>query len=63
MWDENGIYPSNETGYAYTMDMKDEVVGKVNNGNFNRGSAVLKILYFNSRSLVVQHLPVKEREK
>ena len=26
MWDENSIYPKIETGYAYTIDMKDELI-------------------------------------
>ena len=28
MWDEKSIYPRNETGYAYTKDMIDELVEK-----------------------------------
>ena len=63
MWDEKSIYPRIETGYAYTEDMNDELVSKFNNGNFNRRSAILKIKYYNSRDLIVQHLPVKEKEK
>ena len=29
MWDENSIYPRIETGYAFTNDMKDELVEKL----------------------------------
>ena len=61
MWDENSIYPRIETGYAYTRDMNNELVEKFNTGNFNQGSAILKIKYYNPKKLVVQHLPVKER--
>ena len=43
--------------------MNNELVEKFNNGNFNQGSAILKINYFNPRDLIVQHLPVKEKEK
>ena len=43
MWVEKSIYPTIETGYAYTEDMNDELVQKFNNGNFNRGLAILKI--------------------
>ena len=43
MWDENGIYPRIETGYAYTKDMNDELVQKFNTDNFSQGSAVLFI--------------------
>ena len=61
MWDENSIYPRIETGYAYARDMNDELVVKINTGNFNQGSAILKIKYYNPKNLVVQHLPIKER--
>ena len=43
MWDENSIYPRIETGYAYKTDMNDELVEKFKSGNFNLGSAILKI--------------------
>ena len=42
MWDEKSIYPRIETGYAFTRDMKDEVVEKFNAGNFTQGSAFFK---------------------
>ena len=58
MWDENSIYPRNETGYAYTRDMNDELVEKINTSNFTQGSAILKIKYYNPRDLIVQHLPI-----
>ena len=45
MWDENSIYPRIETGYAYTKDTNNELVEKINSGNFNQGSAILKIKY------------------
>ena len=63
MWDENSIYPKIETGYSFTKDMNDELVEKFNTGNFTKGSANLKIKYYNPKNLIVQHLPVKEREK
>ena len=63
MWDENSIYPRTETGYAYTRDMNDELVEKFNSGNFTQGSAILKIKFYNPRDLIVQHLPIKEKEK
>ena len=62
MWDEKSIYPRIETGYAFTRDMNDELVEKFNNQTFTRGSAILKIKYYNPRDLIVQHLPVKEKE-
>ena len=61
MWDEKSIYPRIETGYAFTTDMNDELVNKFNTGNFNQGSAILKIKYYNPKNLIVQHLPTKER--
>ena len=63
MWEENSIYPRIETGYSYTKDMNNELVEKLNTGNFNQGSAILKIKYYNPKSLIVQHLPIKEKEK
>ena len=63
MWDEKSIYPRIETGYAYTKDMNDELVEKFNNQTFTQGSAILKVKYYNPKNLIVQHLPVKEKEK
>ena len=63
MWDEKSIYPRIETGYAFTRDMNDELVEKFNNQTFTRGSAILKIKYYNPRDLIVQHIPIKEKEK
>ena len=61
MWDENSIYPRIETGYAYKRDMNDELVKNFSNQTFTRGSAILKIKYYNTRDLIVQHLPIKEK--
>ena len=63
MWVENSIYPRIETGYACIEDMNDEFVEKFNSGNFNQGSAILKIKCYNSKNFIGQHLPVKKREK
>ena len=63
MWVEKSIYPRIETGVAYTEDMKDELVEEFNGGNFNQGSAILKLKYYAPKNLLVQHLPLKEREK
>ena len=43
--------------------MNDELVEKFNSSNFTQGSGILKIKYYNPENLIVQHLPVKEREK
>ena len=43
--------------------MNEEVVEKFNNGEFNKGSAILKIKHYNPKNLIVQHLQVKEREE
>ena len=63
IWDENNIYPRIETCYAYTTDMNSELVQNFNTDVFTRGSAILNIKYFNPKNLIVQHLPVKEKEK
>ena len=63
MWDEKSIYPSIETGYAYTKRMNDELIEKFNSGNFLQGSAILKIRYYIPKNLTVHHIPVKERGK
>ena len=43
--------------------MNDELVEKFNTGNFTQGSAIFEIKYYNPKNLIVQHLPVKEKEK
>ena len=63
MWDEKSIYPRIETGYSFTRDMNKILVHRFNNQNFTQGSAILKIKYYNPKNLIVQHLPVKEKEK
>ena len=63
MWDQKSIYPRVETVYAFTRNMNDELVEKFNTGNFTQGSAVLRNKYYNPKKLIVQHLPVREREK
>ena len=63
MWDEKSIYPRIETGYAFTRDIKDELVEKFNNQTFTQGSAISKIKHYIPKKLIVQHLPVKEKER
>ena len=41
--------------------MSDELTDKFNSGNFNQGSAILKIKYYSPKNLIVQHLPIKEK--
>ena len=62
MWDKNSNYPRIETRYAFTENMNDDLLEKFNAGNFNQGSAIWKKNY-NSKNVIVQHLPIKEREK
>ena len=59
MWDEKSIYPKIETGFAFTEHMNDELVIKFNKQTFTQGSAILKILYYNPKKGIVQHLPIK----
>ena len=61
--DEDSIYPRIDFGYAYTKDKNDELVEKFTIQTFTQGSAKLTINYYNPKNLIVQHLPVKEREK
>ena len=63
IWDEKSVYPRIETGYAFTTDMNDELVGKFKNQTFTEGSAILKIKYYIPKDLIVQLLPIKEKEK
>ena len=63
MWDNESIYPRIETGYPFTPDMNDEIVQKFNTQTFTQGSAVLKVLYYNPKDLIFQHIPIKEIEK
>ena len=63
MWDEKSIYRRIETGYAFTKHMNDELVEKFKNQTFTQVSAILKIKYYNPKNLIVQHIPVKEKEK
>ena len=63
MWDKSSINPKIETGYAFTNDMNDELVKKFNDQTFTQGSAILKINYYHPKNLIVQHIPVEEKEK
>ena len=57
------VFPRIETGYAFTLDMNDELVDEIITQTCNQGSAILKTKDHNPRNLIVQHLPVKERVK
>ena len=63
MWDKNSIFPKTENGYAFEKRMNEEFVEKFNNRTFTKGSAILKVNYYNPKNLIVRHLPVKEKEK
>ena len=43
--------------------MNDEFVEKLNEGNFTKRSVLFKIIYYSPKNLIVQYLPVKEKEK
>ena len=60
MSDPKSIYPREETGYVYSPNMNDELVENIIHQTFTQGGALLKIKYFNTKNLIVQHLPVKE---
>ena len=61
MSNEKSIQPRVETGYAFTPDMNDELVKKFNNQSFTRGSAILKIKYYNPKILIVRHLTATKK--
>ena len=63
MWDKNSIYPKIETGYAFEKHMNNEFVDNFNNQTFTQGSSILKIKNYNPKKLIVQLLPIKEKEK
>ena len=43
--------------------MNNELLEKFTNQIFTQRSAILKIEFYNPKNLIVQHLPVKEKEK
>ena len=63
MWDPKSIDPKVETVYAFKRELNDELVEKFNNQTCTQRSAFLKIKNFNPKNIIVQHLPVKEKEK
>ena len=65
MWDENGVYPKIETGFAFKPHMNDVYVEAFNNQTFKEDgdeSAKLTIKVYNPLDLIFQHLPIKEKE-
>ena len=50
MSEEKSIYPRTETGYVFTPDMNNSLVEKFKNQTFTRGSAILKIKYYNPKN-------------
>ena len=62
MSDPETNYRKIQTGNAFTPDMNIELVEKFNNQTFTQESAILKIKYYNPKNIIVQHLPVTERE-
>ena len=66
MWDENSVYPKIDSGFAFKPHMNNVYVEAFNNQTFNQDgdeSAILRIKYYNTRNLIFQHLPVKEKVK
>ena len=61
MSDPESISHRTETSYAFTTDMNEDLVNKFNNQTFTQGSAILKIKYYTTKNLIVQHLPFRER--
>ena len=66
MWDENGVYPKLESGFAFKPYMNDVYVEAFNNQTFNQDgdeSAILGVKYYNPPNLIFQHLPIKGKVK
>ena len=63
MSDGKSLYPRIVTGYAFTPVMNNDLVGEFNNQTFKQGTAILKIMYCNSKNLIVQHIPVEKSEQ
>ena len=66
MYDENSVYPKTETGFAFKPHMNDVYVKSFNDQTFNQHgneSAILKINYYKTPDLILQHLPVKEKNE
>ena len=61
MCDGKSLYPKIETGYAFTLDMNDEIVQKFITQSFTQGSALSKVSYYNPKDLPFQHLAVEEK--
>ena len=47
MSDDKSIYSRVEPGYAFTPDMKTDLVRKINNQTFTQGREILKIKFYN----------------
>ena len=52
-----------ETGYAFALDMKDEILEKFDDPTPTQGSAILKVLYHYPPDLLFQHLPIERKLK
>ena len=59
--DDKSIHPLLESGYAFTPDVNEDLIEKLNSENFNEGSAILEE-YYNPPDLIFQHLPVKDQK-
>ena len=45
------VYTRIESGSVYTEDMNDELVEKLNTGNFTEGSAILRSKHYNTKKI------------
>ena len=55
------MYPKNEGGYAITMNMNVELVLAFKNQTFTKGSAILRILFYEPESILFQNIPKKKQ--
>ena len=66
MWDGKSVYPKIETGFAFKPHMIDVYVEAFKNQTFNQDgdeSAKLTIKNYNPPNSIIQHLPVKDKDK
>ena len=63
MIDKDSFYPQIETGYLFTPD-KEDFRNPSNNRSFtqfkDQASTLLIVRYYNPKSLIFQHSPVKQ---
>ena len=66
MWDKNSVCPGKESGVAFKPHRNDIYVEAFNIKTFNHDgneTSIRRRKYYNPPNLIIQHLPVKEKNK